>query len=91
MKFLVFLVLICASTILVFCFPSGRKSVDESNYVAEEQLIRTVKGKGSSQEPEDSQESSMNSGGNVFDRAEMVLRGIIDCYNLISRRRGLNL
>lgn len=52
---------------------SGRKSVAESNYADEKQLIRPVKGTGSSQEPEDSQESSMNSGGNVFDRESFML------------------
>ena len=58
---------------LLIPVPSGRNSVDESNYVAEEQLIRTVKGKGSSQEPEDSQESSENSGGDVLDSESFML------------------
>ena len=53
--------------------PSGNKSVDESNYVAEEQLIRPVIGTGSSQEPEDSQESSENSGGDVLDSESFML------------------
>lgn len=52
---------------------SGRKSVAESNYADEKQLIRPVKGTGSSQEPEDSQESSENSGGDVLDSESFML------------------
>jgi hypothetical protein len=58
---------------LLIPVPSGRNSVDESNYVAEEQLIRPVIGTGSSQEPEDSQESSENSGGDVLDSESFML------------------